>query len=143
MSLIYFFLLIMTIWQKYMIVFHLFFLCSWPFDPKLVLINLFFFVHNHSTKVWVRSYYLIYSSFNCANISRQLFPCILSARFITVLPLPLHFVHYFDGSATLIFRMLYPRPYEVLALEVPYPQPKICKSRRNVFMPNQSLPFFM
>ena len=87
-SLIYLFLLITTILQKY-IVFHLFFLCSRPFDPKLVLINLFFlFVHDHSTKVWGHSYYLIYSSFNCANISRQLFPCILSARFITVLPLP-------------------------------------------------------
>ena len=43
-SLIYFFYLDTTIWQKYMIVFHLFFLCAWPFNQKLGSSLLLFFI---------------------------------------------------------------------------------------------------
>ena len=44
--------------------------------------------------------------------SRQYFPDISLALSLAVLPL--YFVRYIHGSATLIFRMLYPWLYEVL-----------------------------
>ena len=58
--------------------------------------------------------------------SRQYFPYISLALFLAVVPLyfvstifitvlPLYFVYYIHGSAALIFRMLYPWLYEVLA----------------------------
>ena len=95
-----------------------------------VLINLFLFVHGHSTKVRSHSYFFIYSFLRCDDILFcyilgiislifrslcfwQYWLCISSPIFIAVLALC--FLHYIHGSAALMFRTLYPWLCEVLA----------------------------
>ena len=97
-SLIYFFYLHTTIRQKYIVLFHLFFLFARPFDQELGPSLIFFlFVHDHSTNVRSHSHSVIYYFLNCANI--------LFAIFMAVLPL--YFVYYVHWSAALIFHTLY------------------------------------
>ena len=72
--------------------------------PKIrVLINLsFLFVHDYSTKIRVRSYSLICSFLNCANISYAIFMAALPLYFVRYISwfmsvLPLHLVRYIHG----------------------------------------------
>ena len=99
-----FFLLQTTIWLKCMALFHTFFLCAQSFDKKIrVLINLsFLFVHEYLTKIRVRSYSLICSFLNCANISYAIFMAALPLYFVRYISwfmsvLPLHLVRYIHG----------------------------------------------
>ena len=97
--------------------------------PKIrVLIDSFLlYVHDHSTKVRGHSYSLIYYFLNCVNISFAIFmafiflllffwqSCLYISYAIIIAVLPLYFVHYIHGSATLIFCMLYSCLYEIFA----------------------------
>ena len=105
-----------------------YFFCARPFDEDLGYSLIWFFlhvhnhlikncgplpfiitfVHDHLTKIRGHSYSLIYSLMNCVYNS--------CATFIAVL---IYFVHYIQGRTALIFRTLCPRPYEVLALNMP------------------------
>ena len=113
-SLIYFFHLDTVIRQKYMIFFLSFilFLCTTIQSKIRFLIFFFFFlfVRNHSTKVKGHSYSQIFYFLNCTNILFALLPLYFVRYNHTLI-----FIHYIHGSATLIFRTLYPWLYEFLA----------------------------
>ena len=80
-----------------------------------VLINLFLFVHNHSTKVRSHSYSLIYSFLNCADISFAIFKAVLIplyfVHFVSGSIVSLYFVCYIHSSTTLMFPTLYSWKY--------------------------------
>ena len=92
--------------------FHLFFLYARPYNQKLgsSLIYFFYLYTTIRPKLEGHSYSQIYSFLNCANILFAVLPLCFSATII-----PLYFVHYIHRSAALIFRILYPWLYEVLA----------------------------
>ena len=97
-SLIYFFYLSTTIRRNYIVLFRLFFLLCTTIRSKIrVLINLYLFVHNYSTKVRSHSYSLIYYFLHCADILFAIFKAVL----------PLYFVRSVSASSALIFRPLY------------------------------------
>ena len=102
-SLIYLFYLHTIIWQKHLVLFHLFFLslCR-TIRPKLGYSLFFFllFVHDHSTKIRGYSSFL-YSWQYCPNISSALFMAVLL----------LYFVCYVHGSTAFTFRPPYSLPY--------------------------------
>ena len=100
-SLIYLFHLHATIRQKYMIVFHLFFLCAQPNSGPHYYYYFFFFFHLYTTippKLGRGNFYsLIYSFFNCANISFAIFMAVL----------PLYLIRSISASTAFIFHPLY------------------------------------
>ena len=101
-----------TIRPNYRGLFHLFFLCARPFDQKLVssLIYFFYLYMTIRPKLGVTLIlkFIIFLIETIVYLQSCLY--ISSATIM-----PLYFVNYIDGSTALIFRMLYPRLYEVLA----------------------------
>ena len=79
--------------------------------PKIrVLINVFLFVHDHSTKVRCHFYSLINSFLLCVDISFAIFKAALPLYFVRSISsslLPLSFVGYIYSSTTLTFPTLY------------------------------------
>ena len=67
-----------------------------PFDQNLI----FFFLHDHSTRVRGHSYFLIYSVLNCVNISFGILKTVLTLHFLRCIhggaAKPLYFVHYME-----------------------------------------------
>ena len=101
-----------TIRPNYRVLFHLFFLCARPFDQKLVssLIHFFYLYMTIRPKLGVTLIlkFIIFLIETIVYLQSCLY--ISSATIM-----PLYFVNYIDRSTALIFRMLYPRLYEVLA----------------------------
>ena len=99
-SLIYFFCLHTTIWQKYMTFFLSFIhsLCRTIRPKNRVLINvLFLFVHDHSTKLGVTLTLLLILFLNL-----PIFRLLYSWQ-----TLPLHFIRYVHSSTVYIFRSVH------------------------------------
>ena len=119
-SLIYFFRLQTTIWQNVWSPYIYSFFVQGHLTKKLGLhLCNFLFVDDHLTKVRDHSYSLIYYFLNCANIWFATVKAVLPLSFVQFCSLCFWPYCLFISSATLmevlalIFRTLYPWPYEV------------------------------
>ena len=112
-SLIYIFHLRTTIGQKYMIFFISFILClCTTIRPKIrVHITLYFFCTRLFTKV-TDHYYSEFILFLIVAIFFLEYCLYISSATV----IPLYFIHHIHRSAAVIFCMLYPWLYEVLAI---------------------------